>query len=175
MFLTCNTFAQEYILNAKSSSISWTGKAAFNSYSLTGSIKAKEGKLKIENDTIKNLEVVINMKSIHHENKDLKKHLKNKDFFEVNKFEDATFILTKPSVIDDNEAYVVGNLKIKDKTHQKVVIVTLVENDNITLSFNTKLDRTKYGVTFNSPNFFKKMKENAIADEFTLKSELVFN
>lgn len=36
------------------------------------------------------------------------------------------------------------------------------------------MDRTQYGVNHNSPSIFKRLKEDAIADEFVLKGELIF-
>lgn len=170
-----NTFTQEYQLNTKSSLISWTGKAAFSAYALTGTLKAKKGIIVIENDSIKKLEVEIDMKSLHHDNKDLKNHLKNKDFFEVKKFEKATFILTNATKIINKKAFLEGNMMIKNKLHKEIIAIQLINDKTISLSFETELDRTKYGVKFNSPSFFKKMKENAIADNFVLKSTLIFN
>lgn len=37
-----------------------------------------------------------------------------------------------------------------------------------------KLDRTAYGIHFNSPSIMKKMKDQANADEFILVGKLVF-
>lgn len=173
--ITCNAIAQEYQLNTKSSSISWTGKAAFSAYALTGTLKAKKGIIVIKNDTIKKLEVEIDMKSLHHDNKDLKNHLKNKDFFEVKKFEKAIFTLTNPTKIIDGKASLEGYMMIKNKLHKEIIVIQLINDKTIALSFETELDRTKYGVKFNSPSFLKKMKENAIADNFVLKSKLVFD
>ena len=58
------TFEQEYAINTASSKMEWTGKATFNSYSLTGNINIKSGKIVLENDSIKKLHVVIDMKSL---------------------------------------------------------------------------------------------------------------
>ena len=50
-----------------------------------------------------------------------------------------------------------------------------IDEDYKELTFNISIDRTIYGVKFNSPSFFKKMKENAIADEFKLKGSLILD
>lgn len=175
LLVTMVTFGQEYTINTSSSKMEWTGKAAFNSYSLTGNINVKSGKILIENDSIKQLHVVIDMKSLNHKNKDLEKHLKNKDFFQVKKYKEAIFKLEKPVSIKNNKAIIKGLMTIKNKSFTEEVTLEVIQGTNVKINFNTILDRTKYGVTYNSPNFFKKMKENAIADEFTLKSELIFN
>ena len=101
--------------------------------------------------------------------------MKNKDFFQVKKYKEAIFKLEKPVRIKNNKAIVKGLMTIKNKSFTEEVTLEIVQRTNVKINFNTILDRTKYGVTYNSPNFFKKIKENAIADEFTLKSELIFN
>lgn len=170
-----NAQAQEFKLDNKKSEINWTGKAAFNSYSLTGTLTSEEGKIVIKDNQIETLEVVIDMKSLNHENKRLKSHLRGKDFFEVKKYAKATFTLDKPTAVKDGHAELSGTLKIKNSTHlEKIKAVVKIQDDKVLLTFNTEIDRTKYGVKFNSPTFFKKMKENAIADAFKLEGGFVF-
>ncbi|WP_299120129.1 YceI family protein [uncultured Winogradskyella sp.] len=164
-------FSQNKTVNKNESTISWTGKAAFNAYSLTGTLKVKSGNASIENDSIKSLNIIIDMKSLDHENGDLKKHLRGKDFFEVKTYTEATFTVSQPFQIKNGSAEVTGQLKIKDVIRTETFIVNL-NDDYSMLSFDISVDRTKYGVKFNSPSFFKKMKENAIADEFKLKGNL---
>jgi len=174
--LICLTsFGQELKLNSKNSNLNWTGKAAFNAYSLTGNLTAKTGKIIVKNDSITTLEVIIDMKSLHHKNKDLKKHLKNKDFFQVKKYSTAIFILNKAVKIKDNKAILEGNMTIKNKTHKEIIEATIRKDNSLQLTFTTKLNRTKYGIIYNSPNFFKRLKQNAIADDFILESSLFFN
>lgn len=173
LLISVNSFTQS--LNTKKSTISWTGKAAFNSYSLTGNLFAKSGTLVIKNDSITKLEVVIDMKSLDHKNKDLKKHLRNKDFFEVKKYKTASFTLLNPVKINEGKAVLIGNMTIKNTTKKEIIEVEINQEKGMEINFKTSLDRTKYGVKFNSPSFFKKMKENAIADEFSLTSNLFFD
>ncbi|NRA93453.1 MAG: YceI family protein [Psychroserpens sp.] len=163
--------AQELELNQKQSSIYWTGKAAFNSYSLTGTLDSQEGYIKIVDDTIIALEVIIDMKSLDHENNDLKTHLRSKDFFEVNTFKTATFKLVETAKIENGKSLIKGEMTIKNKTQMETIEIRF---ENNSLSFEHTMDRTLYDVKFNSPSFFKKMKENAIADDFILKAELLF-
>ena len=174
IFIHLNISAQKLNLDKKLSTISWTGKAAFNTYTLTGSLQAKSGEISITNDSIKELTVIIDMKSLHHENKDLKKHLRNKDFFEVKKHQIAVFTLLNPVKINNRKTTLIGSMSIKNNTNTEEVEVKIFKDKTLKIRFTTTLDRTKYGVKFNSPSFFKKMKENAIADEFILKSELIF-
>lgn len=159
----------------ETTTIQWTGKAAFNSYELSGTLKTKTGILEIKNDSIKQLVITIDMKSLDHKNKDLKKHLRSKDFFEIKTYHEATFTLTKPAAIIDGKANLIGNMIIKDKTKQETIPVNVKMLGNKTcISLNCTLNRIAYGITFNSPTVFEKIKENAIADNFKLKAELKF-
>ncbi|RNC84156.1 MAG: YceI family protein [Winogradskyella sp.] len=167
-----NGFSQSKTINTKKSSINWTGKAAFNAYSLTGTLNVKNGSITIDNDSITSLNIIIDMKSLDHENGDLKKHLRSKDFFEVNTYKEASYSISEPVQINNGKAIITGKMKIKDIEKDETFIVAL-NNDYSELTFNISMDRTLYGVKFNSPSFFKKMKENAIADEFKLKGSLV--
>ena len=175
ILISFSSYSQEYNLNYKKTIVYWTGKAAFNAYSLTGTIKAKKGKIVLENDSIKQLEIIIDMKTLDHKNKDLKKHLRGKDFFEVRKHKTARFFLTKPVQIKNNKAILIGQLSIKNVTKTEKIEIEIDNKNGFKVNFNATLDRTEFGVKFNSPSIFKKMKENAIADNFLLKGELIFN
>ncbi|MGV6830454.1 MAG: YceI family protein [bacterium] len=167
-----NNFAQTYNIDISKSTLNWQGKAAFNSYSPSGSINVKSGKITLEDSLITSLKIIVDMKSLDHENADLKKHLRNKDFFEVKKYTEAIFQIDEPVEIKNNQAEVIGKMTIKGITREEKVLLNFKDQ---TMNFNIQLDRTKYNIKFNSPSFFKKLKENAIADEFNLKGELVFN
>ena len=170
-FICALTWAQNQDLNITNSTFSWTGKAAFNAYALTGSLKAEKGQIKIVDDQIEALHVTINMKSLDHENKDLKNHLRSDDFFEVNTYAKATFKLLKPAKIEKGTAELYGMMTIKGHSQPESIKITFKDD---TLSFDHIMDRTAYGIKYNSPSFFKKMKENAIADNFVLKGTLIF-
>lgn len=164
--------AQNYLLDV--SAWQWTGKDAFSAYSLSGTLDQKTGSMTIVDDQLTQGEVIIDMLTLDAENKDLRKHLRSKDFFEVKKYKEAVFRLTKGTVSGDR-AYLEGELTIKDKT-QKIIIEPKITREDgvITLSGQMVLDRTKYGVVYNSPNIFKNLKDNAIADDFVLQYELRF-
>ncbi|MFY0629865.1 MAG: YceI family protein [Flavobacteriaceae bacterium] len=175
LLISTTISAQEYNVDKKQSKLNWTGKAAFNAYKLNGKLSLEKGVLIIEDNQIKQLTVLIDMKSLDHSIGDLKKHLRSKDFFEVKKYPTATFTLTKPIEIIEGNVTLTGTMKIKKTTREETIIARISkENNAYTITFDTKLDRTKYGVKFNSPSFFKKMKENAIADKFSLKGEFLF-
>jgi len=174
LFFQSNS-AQKFDLKDKKQQVEWTGKAAFKAYSLTGTLNVEKGAIEIIDNTITKLEIAINMKSLDHENGDLKSHLRGTDFFNVNRYKKATFKLSKPVILEKESTILTGMMIIKEKRHKENIKVTILQSDdNLTLSFDHTMDRTTYGVKYNSPSFFKSLKQNAIADEFTLKGNLRF-
>ncbi len=163
--------AQEFALNT--SKLYWTGKAAFSSYKLSGTLETSNGYAIVKNDTLTSLKIEVNMKKLEHENEDLKSHLRGPDFFEVNHYETANFELLNAVPLNSKSITLIGNLTIKDITKKEEIKVQ-VNKDTLTLEFEISLDRTDYGVSYNSPSIFKKLKENAIEDTFELKGTLQF-
>lgn len=175
IFLSLITQAQNYQLNTEATTLKWTGKAAFNAYALSGTLQPKLGKLSVKNEAITELAIVIDMLTLDHENKELKSHLRSKDFFEVKKYQESHFLLSNMPAITSDEVLIKGQMNIKERSQEESLTVRIIKQGNqIRLSFKTKLNRIDYGVTFNSPSLFKKLKQNAIADEFILEGELVF-
>ena len=157
----------------KASKLKWTGKAAFNSYELTGTLKTQEGLIVIDQNTITNLKIIVSMESLNHENSDLKSHLRSKDFFDVKNYKTAFFELTQPAEIINKEVTLIGTMTIKGVRNSES-ISAFINSETSTISFKTNLNRVNYGVTFNSPSVFEKLKENAIADIFVLQGTLKF-
>lgn len=165
---------QTYQLDIKKSQLEWTGKAAFSNYSLSGTLDAQSGFLTLKEDQIQTSEIIVNTKSIDSPTKQLVKHLKSEDFFEVKKYPKAYFELEKMLTIN-GQLTAQGWLTIKDK---KVAFECPVEvsqsNNQISIKGATNINRLTYGINYNSPSIFASLKDQAIADEFELKWELVF-
>ena len=121
-----------------------------------------------EIDTKSMTDVDVHFKSA---NRWLMGHLKN-NFFQVDKYPTASFIITSVTPIAD-KFEVVGKLTIKDSTQEirfPAEIVTSPTTVNATA--NIKLDRRKFGVNYGS-GLIKRMANNAIYNEFELKINLV--
>ena len=98
-------------------------------------------------------------------------HLTNSDFFEVEKFPTASF-----SVTGSTTDSLSGNLTIKDITKSITVPYTMTtEGNNITASASFSIDRTLWGVKFNSGNFFENLGEYLIDDAVQFDINLVAN
>lgn len=172
ILFTLTACAQESKSKNNVQTLTWGGKAAAGSYAPEGTLDVKSTTLEIEDSTIKALKVIIDMESLSQENARLTKHLRDKDFFLVKKYPEAIFELTK--VFNANsDSLLIGMMTIKNKTQQESIPVQAsLVNGRISLSINHTMNRLDYGITYNSPTVFEKIKENAIADEITLKGTL---
>lgn len=161
-------------LNKTKSELSWTGFAALTSYKMGGTIKPQNGNLHFVNDTLKAGMLIINMNSLNAEVKQLETHLKQKDFFEVKTYPEATFLIS--DVKKSGKTYFLkGQMTIKDVTQEEEIVLESIEKGNqLLLSGKLKIDRTDYGIYYNSSNFFQNLGEQAIADKFELSFNLIF-
>jgi len=168
-FTSC---AQEQSTNTGLQTITWGGKAAVGNYAPEGTLNIKNIQAKIDENTVQSLHITIDMKSLIQENQRLTKHLRNKDFFHVKKYPEATFELTEAFTIGTDKL-LTGKMTIKSTSQREQIPVTISnKNDILTITFSHSMNRLDYGITFNSPSVFEKIKENAIADEITLKGTL---
>ncbi len=89
----------------------------------------------------------IKVKSIDTNNNARDKHLRNADFFDVDKYPDMTFKSTAISSVSANKIKVAGDLTIKNTT-KKIVLEVTVEEKNGKNIFTTSLtiNRLDYGV-----------------------------
>ena len=155
--------------------INWQGKAAYSSYSPEGTLELLSGKLTLRDGIVDTLNIVIDMRSLEQENQQLRDHLRDADFFDVERFPVATFIMTEPLTQQSGEVLLVGNLTIKGRTKIERIKANISQGQHgIVLQFEHLMDRTQYGVNFNSPSFFENLKDQAIDDQFSLSGTIQF-
>ena len=87
----------------------------------TGYVHISKGALMIQNGALTGGRAEIDMNTIedenHGRNNGLVRHLKNPDFFEVNRFPVSTIEITRVEPGNDDDIKVTGNLTIKGVTH----------------------------------------------------------
>ncbi len=164
------------VLNSK---MTWKGFKATSSHD--GEITIKEGKLYVKDNKLVGGEFEIDMNSITNTdmakddpyNKKLVDHLKNADFFDVQKYPKATFEITNVSVKDE-VSIIEGNLTIKGITKNiSFPASVLVEKSGVTLlSDKIKIDRTDFGIKYKSGKFFKNLKDKLINDIFEVSFKI---
>lgn len=164
------------------SKIYWVGTKPTGEHN--GLVKLKEGgSFIVEEDKLIGGEFVIDMTSIANidiedegMNEKLVNHLKSDDFFSVDSFPEAKFVIANVSTLDNEEfnTKIEGNLTIKGIT-QSIVFNANVKINNGTVkasSENIVIDRTKFGVNYKSKSIFEELKDKFIDDEFSIKLEL---
>lgn len=169
-------FTQHYQLDINASKLEWSGKAAYSAYTLSGTLTVATGELFVKDGLLKKAKIIIDMNSLDTEIGELEQHLRSEDFFEVNNYPEATFILTQPVKLNKGSMILTGKMQIKEEVHTENIHLSAKKvGNNWVFSGEVGLDRTKYGIYYNSPSFFKSLKQNAIADEFELDITVVFN
>jgi polyisoprenoid-binding protein YceI len=154
--------------NLTKSKFTWTGYAAVGNYAPTGTIQLSSGRLNFDGKNISKGIFEFDMKTISHENKDLMNHLKNEDFFDVEKYPKATFTMEK---ITNNQ--VVGLLKIKDVQKRFSFPVTIKKSENeMQIQAIISVNRTDFGIKYNSNSFFSNLGDYAIKDNFEFRLDL---
>lgn len=168
------TFAQKKEVNKETSEVKWTGKKIGGSHN--GAIELKSGYFEFNNDQIVGGEVVMDMNTITNAdledpgyNEKLVGHLKSDDFFGVEKYPTASFVVSKATKFTDGKASVSGKLTIKGKTED--VTFDVVKSGNEYQAF-VEVDRSKFDVRYGSNSFFDNLGDKAIHDIFTLEIKL---
>jgi polyisoprenoid-binding protein YceI len=174
-FGTTIATAQNKKINVEKSKINWVGKKVTGEHS--GTINFKDGVLVFEKNKVKGGNFTVDMTSINTtdlsgEWKDkLDGHLKADDFFGTDKHKTSTLKFTKIADKGNGVYTVTADLTIKGITNPVTFDLT-VKGNTATTSF--KVDRTKYGIKYNSKNFFESIGDKAIYDDFELTVNLQF-
>ncbi len=169
--------------------IEWTGSKPAGEHH--GTISIKKGYLLSDNDTLSGGEFVIDMKSIRDTdltdpdmNAKLVGHLKSPDFFNVDSFPTARFVITKvihtdtltpvPGEIAPN--YLVsGNLTLKNIT-RNVTFRARVTRSGDTINAQSErfvIDRSEWNVRYGSRTFFDNLKDKYVNDEIGIQIKLL--
>lgn len=177
-FLAFAPKADVYTVDVAKSSISWEGKKFAGSH--TGSVNLTSGTLGFNGKKLAEGGFIANMTTIKtmdgdKPNAGLDKHLKADDFFGVDKFPAANFVIKKIAQNGD-KANITGDLTIKGITNSITFPATITWNADKSVTATTEkitIDRTKYGIQFKSKSIFSDIGDNFIYDDFTFSVKLV--
>ena len=166
-------------VNTEKSTITWKGYKVTGQHE--GTLKIKNGNLDFDNGTLKGGSFNIDMTSISTTDlagggaKKLNGHLKSPDFFGVEKFPTAKFVITK--VVSRGMAgdyKIIGNLTIKETTKEIKFNAKVTEEMGKQVAMaDITIDRTEYDVRYGSGSFFDSLGDKTIYDEFDLSIKLV--
>ncbi len=158
----------------ESSTVTWKGEKVTGSH--TGTIKIKEGGLDYEDGNLKGGKFVIDMTTIKTDEKidKLEGHLKSDDFFGVEKYPTATFVITEVVNQGPRGYNITGDITIKGITKEIKFVAKIDDTkDQANATAEIVLDRSEFNVRFGSGSFFDGLGDKMIYDNFTLGIDLV--
>lgn len=168
--------AQSKKIDASKSTITWIGKKVTGKHD--GTLKVKDGNLIFKKNKLVGGTVNVDMTSIivtdipsGKGKEDLEGHLKADDFFGTSKFPTATIVFKSIGEKAAGIYSITADLTIKGITNPIKFEMATTAN---TAATSLKIDRTKYGIKYNSGNFFQNLGDKTISDEFELNVALIF-
>ena len=172
--------SQTFTVDAAKSTLHWKAEKLTGFHE--GTIEVKSGSFVIKNDKIISGSFVIDMSTIVNTDlvdegvsKKLVGHLRSADFFDVAKYPEAIFTISKPVDVGRPVAEVHGNLTIKGIS-KPLSFKTVIKKDGNSYIFNANsivVDRTLYNIRYGSGSFFTDLGDKVIYDEFTIGLKLV--
>jgi len=159
-------------VNVAESLMLWKGFKPTGSHN--GTVKLSSGAMSVSNGVITG-EFVIDMNSITDADGStrLEGHLKNADFFDVEKYPTSKFVITS-SEVKEGKVQVTGNLTIKDVTKSITIPATVTEVEGIVTfkSETFELNRADFNVKYGSKTFFGNLKDKFINDNMEMSFEV---
>ena len=169
----------------QSTEIGWMGKKVLVKSQHNGTIALKSGHLEMAQGNITKGDFIIDMKGIKvldlkdpTDSAKLKGHLESADFFGVEEFPEARFVITGSKPMTTGATHeITGDLTIKGKTERITFPATVKsEGGKAIMSAQIPVDRTKFHVKFGSPKFFENLVgDRIISDTFDVTLKLVAN
>ncbi|TCC95781.1 YceI family protein [Pedobacter hiemivivus] len=170
-----------YKVDEQNSKLTWLAKKVTGEHS--GNVKVTGGSLVLDKNVLKGGSFDIDTRTISvtditdpETNGKLLGHLKSDDFFAVEKFPAAKFVITSVTPTGAGKYDVKGKLTIKGITNDVAFPATVkVDGNKVQADAKITIDRTKYGIKFRSKNFFENLGDKTIYDDFDLNVTLAAN
>jgi polyisoprenoid-binding protein YceI len=169
-----------YTVDATATKLGWTGSKLVGG-SHSGNISISEGSIEVANGNIVSGTFTVDMSSLTNTditdaetNGKLVGHLKSADFFNVDTFNTATFVISGATVAADslgNSHSISGDLTIKGETRNITFPAKVsMSNGMLVMMAGFQINRTDWGLKYGSGSFFKGLGDNVINDniDFTL-------
>ena len=165
-----------YRVDAAASVISWSAKRLASSPHI-GTISIADGYIIKDGESFTRGEFMIDMHTIT-ESKNNEKfltHIRSDDFFGIEAYPTAKLAITELEKTSEQAYTVTADLTIRDRTHEISFPANVTETEG-TLQTEAafEIDRTRWGVVFDSSSFFQNLGDRAIEDEIKFTLALVF-
>ncbi|MEY3367414.1 MAG: hypothetical protein RI973_569 [Bacteroidota bacterium] len=168
-----------YNVDTANSSLQWKG------YKVTGEhygvVNLKSGALTVDDKgNFNGGSFVVDMSTITvldltgKGKENLEGHLKSADFFGVENFPTAKFVITKVVPKGKPGEYkVIGSMTIKESTQEMRFDAKITEEGGkMIATADVRLDRSQYDIRYGSGSFFDDLGDKTIYDEFDLSIKL---
>lgn len=176
-----------YVVVAEDSKVNWAGKKPLiDGYVNKGYLAVSGGQIEVSGDKVSgNFTIDMNSLSVSDtptkpgKESALEGHLKSENWFDVEQFPEASFVITQTVQSSDSNSggnYVVtGDLTMKGVTDEITFPANVYLNDSGSLVADAsfEFDRTKWGITSGSGSFFDNLADNVIDDMVALSFVLV--
>jgi polyisoprenoid-binding protein YceI len=166
-------------VNTERSTIEWIGARPASQHN--GTVALKDGHLKVSNGDLIGGEFIIDLEQIvvvditdPGRNARLKGHLESDDFFDVPNHPEAVFEITDVRRVENNENglthHITGNLLMRGVTRSVGFNATVdLAGDQVTAqSEQFLIDRTEWGVNYESPTVYANLVDRFILDDIAL-------
>jgi polyisoprenoid-binding protein YceI len=156
---TPTTVTGDYDLDAVHSRIGFAAKHAMVT-TVRGQFNTYTAEIHLDEDNVANssARIEIDAASVDTSNEARDAHVRNADFFEVEKYPKITFVSTSAEKKSDDEFVLTGDLTIKNTTKQVSIdfertgaAVDPWGNFRVGFEGKTKINRTDWDVSFNAP------------------------
>lgn len=175
------SYAQEQLhIEPLKSELKWFGVDVLNVGGHHGIVHFKKGHFIKTNNKITGGSFILDMNTIASIEKNgvdydnqLVNHLKNEDFFDVKKFSTAKLVIMDTNYYDATHLLVMANLTIKEIT-LPIKFQAEVDFQNQQMTTKFEIDRTRWGITYESQTYSVRLKDKAISDmiDFEVKLSL---
>lgn len=177
LFLMAFTSAKKtYTTVTEQSALEWKGHKPTGEH--FGTVQISNGTLQTNNGQVVTGNFTMDLKTIKVLDSDsprLEKHLKSADFFEVETYPTANFVISKSSVVS-GKTKITGFLTIKGITKEISFMANVSHNEAGQLvleSESFKVNRADYNVKYKSKTFYANLADKFIYDEFDIKVKVV--
>jgi polyisoprenoid-binding protein YceI len=161
-------------VSTSASKVVWLAKKVTGEHN--GTVAISKGSLDVDGNKLVGGSFTIDLKSIVCKdltdptyNQKFITHISSGDFFEVEKFPTANFVITK---VVGNQ--ISGNMTVKGITKAITFPAQIsVTGGKVAATASITLDRTDYNIKYGSKKFFESIGDKAIYDDFALTVSLV--
>ena len=166
-----------YKIHPSTSKVSWRGSKVGGGE--RGTIRVQHGTVTFKGNDLFGGDIVIDMRSLDVTSRSgdskqkLLGHLRSDDFFAVNAHPTARLVVKHVGFAKGGKYDVSGDLTIRGKTKPIRFSVSSSANGSSARGQGTiTIDRTAYGIKYNSAKFFPNLGDKLIHDKFTLRFDL---